>query len=97
MGWLKRKQDRKPAQPERQPAKSAPETAQVRVQPEPPAIYNPDRGARWHFRDPSFPAAHPVCGASGAGWAEGNGGLKPCGLCPGIWAQRQGRSEAGAA
>jgi hypothetical protein len=56
---------------------------------EPPRIYNPDKGTRYHYRDPDQAAARPVCKASGAGWAEGDGGLKMCGLCPYIWAQRQ--------
>jgi hypothetical protein len=64
---------------------------------EPPHIYNPSKGTRYHYRDPDQAAARPVCKASGAGWAEGDGGLRECGNCPGMWAQRQERSEDRAA
>jgi hypothetical protein len=80
---------RHPSQLDRVLAEHELSEAVGRVQPEPPRIHNPAGGTRYHFRDPSFPAAHPVCNASGAGWAEGDGGLKRCGLCPAIWAQRQ--------
>ena len=56
---------------------------------EPPSIYNPVNGTCYHYLDPDQAATKPVCKASGAGWAEGSGGLKRCGLCPHMWAQRQ--------
>ena len=84
---------RGPSQLERQLAAAALDDAMARVQPVPPRIYNPDRGARSHYRDPGQAAARPVCNASGARWAEGDGGLGLCGLCPHIWAQRQGGSD----
>jgi hypothetical protein len=95
MGFLKK---RGPNRMERLLAASRLQEAMGRIESARPLpIHNPDRGARWHYRDPSFPAAHPVCGASGTQWAEGDGGLKPCGLCPPMWAQRQAGSGERAA
>ena len=56
---------------------------------EPAHIHNPHGGTRYHYDDPDQPDARPVCNASGAVWAEGDGELGECGLCPHIWAQRQ--------
>ena len=62
---------------------------------EPLPIHNPEGGTRWHFLDPQ--TGRPVCNASGVMWVQGNGALRRCGLCPGIWARRQDGSGAGAA
>ena len=64
---------------------------------EPPHIHNPAGGTRYHFLDPDRPHMRPVCNASGAQWADGDGGLGRCGLCPHMWAQRQSGSDERAA
>jgi hypothetical protein len=65
--------------------------------PSPPVplhVHNPQGGTRYHVLDPD--TGKPVCGASGAMWAQGDGNLGPCGLCPGILAQRQAAAREGA-
>jgi len=78
----------RPNRLERQLAEADIETAMGRVQPVPAHIHNPDGGTRWHYLDPD--SGRPVCKASGGSWVAGDGKLRMCGLCPGIWAQRQG-------
>ena len=104
MGFLRRKDKTpKPARLSRQLAHAALEDAMGRVQERageeqpvvPPQIHNPDGGTRSHYLDPDAPDRRPVCNASGARWGDGDGGLRLCGLCPGMWAQRQDRSSEG--
>ena len=99
MRWPKRR----PTRLERQLAEAGRERLAGRLQEAvalaqepsvPPSIHNPHGGTRSHYRDPDQAAARPVCGASGAVWAEGNGGLRMCGLCPHMWAQRQEQAAA---
>ncbi len=79
---------RGPNRMERLLAASRLQEAMERISPqEPPRIYNPVKGTRCHYRDPSQAAARPRCRASGAGWAEGDGGLLLCGLCRDLRAQ----------
>jgi hypothetical protein len=97
--WPLRRNRKRPAALPRQLAHAALGDAMGRVQapPEPPRIHNPFKGTWSHYRDPDQAAARPVCKASGHGWAEGDGGLALCGLCPYMWAQRQDSSEEGRA
>ena len=82
--WFRKKRGTKVS---RQVALGLLEDAQGRVQPERPSIHNPDGGTRWHFPDPD--TGRPVCKAGGTAWVTGTGGLRECGLCPPMWAQRQ--------
>jgi hypothetical protein len=96
MSWLKRgpsKMERLQGASRLQEAIGRAEEAAAAVQAEPPSIYNPVNGTCYHYLDPDQAATKPVCKASGAGWAEGSGGLKRCGLCPHMWAQRQAGSD----
>jgi len=77
----------RPSRLERQLAEADIETAMGRVQPVPVHIHNPEGGTRWHFADPD--TGRPVCKAGGTAWVTGTGGLRECGLCPPMWAQRQ--------
>ena len=85
--WF-RKQRNKGTKVDRQVALGLLEDGMGRAQSEPPSIHNPDGGTRYHFRDPD--TSRPVCNASGAAWAAGDGKLRKCGLCPDMWAARQG-------
>lgn len=91
MGLLRRN---RPNRLERLLAAAQLDEALARVEPAEPAhIHNPGGGTRYHFQDPDREPVRPVCNASGSQWADGNGGLKECGLCPYMWAQRQASSE----
>ena len=93
MGWLSKRK----SQLARQVGGAALTDAMAVVQQPagPPRIHNPYGGTRSHYRDPDYrpgpgqEPVRPVCKASGTGWAEGDGGLRECGLCPYMWAQRQ--------
>ena len=86
--WFRRKRGTKVS---RQVALGLLEDSMGRVQADPAFVHNPDGGTRYHDVDPD--TGKPVCKASGTAWASGTGGLRQCGLCPGIWAQRQAGAE----